>query len=106
MSWPGRRRARYLSSRIRVSALFASQLAAFLEDSAKVIFCVRHPVEVARSLLERDSIPIQVGLALWELYNVSVCSGFADRELHVVRYDQLLDDADVIRRVIGTRASI
>ncbi len=82
-------------------SLFASQLAAFLDDSAKVILCVRHPVEVARSLLERDSIPIQVGLALWELYNVSVCSGFAGRTVEVVRYDWLLEDPNVISGVLG-----
>ncbi|SJZ89736.1 sulfotransferase family protein [Novilysobacter spongiicola] len=35
------------------------------------IHVFRHPVEVASSLLRRDGMPIEVGLALWKLY---VCS--------------------------------
>ena len=81
--------------------LFASELATFLGDPAKVILCVRHPIEVARSLLARDSIPLQIGLALWESYNVAVCSGFAGRAVQVVGYDRLLDDAEVLSAVLG-----
>ena len=80
--------------------LFASELAAFLGEPAKVILCVRHPIEVARSLLARDSIPIQIGLALWESYNVAVCSGFAGRAVQAIRYDQLLDEPEVLSGVL------
>ena len=34
-----------------------------------IIACIRHPLEVAKSLEKRDKMPLQTGLALWEHYN-------------------------------------
>ena len=72
--------------------LFAAELRTMVLDSWPVVLAVRHPLEVARSLHDRDGLSIQAGLALWEIYNQSICAGFAGRPVHVVRYDALLDD--------------
>jgi len=34
------------------------------------VLVYRHPFQVARSLHKRDGIPMQVGMAMWELYNL------------------------------------
>lgn len=34
----------------------------------RIVVCVRHPLEVAYSLLERDYLPIRMGLSLWAAY--------------------------------------
>jgi len=82
--------------------LFAAELRTLLLDSWPVVVAVRHPLEVARSLHDRDGLSIQAGLALWEIYNQSICAGLAGRPVHVVRHDSLLDDADgVAGRLIG-----
>jgi hypothetical protein len=36
-------------------------------SNAGVLFSLRHPMAVARSLQARDGFPIQIGLALWEV---------------------------------------
>jgi hypothetical protein len=72
--------------------LFAAELRTMVLDDWPVVMAVRHPLEVARSLYDRDGLSIQAGLALWEIYNQSICVGFAGRPVHVVRYDTLVDD--------------
>jgi predicted nucleic acid-binding Zn-ribbon protein len=72
--------------------LFAAELRTLLPDDWPVVLMVRHPLEVARSLHDRDGLSIPAGLALWEIYNQSICSGLAGRPVHVLRYDSLIDD--------------
>lgn len=59
---------------------------------AVVLVAQREPVEVARSLLDRDGIPLDVGLALWEVY-VSRSLDLAARmpgRVQFVEYEELL----------------
>ncbi len=80
--------------------LFASELSALLDSSVVLVLAVRHPLDVAASLQATRSIPLGVGLALWEAYNVSVCSGLGGRPVHVVRYDELLEDGRVLETLL------
>ena len=50
----------------------------------------RNPVAVARSLQVRNEIPIAVGLALWELYNVRALAASADLPRVFSSYEDLL----------------
>ena len=50
----------------------------------------RNPVAVARSLEVRNEIPIAVGLALWELYNVRALAASADLPRVFSSYEDLL----------------
>lgn len=46
-----------------------------------IVACLRHPMNVARSLAKRDGIPISEGLAMWVEYNerlAEIVSGHAD----------------------------
>ncbi|HZT54468.1 MAG TPA: hypothetical protein VE995_08810, partial [Gaiellaceae bacterium] len=80
--------------------LFASELGLLLDSTAVFVLALRHPLEVARSLRAAQSTELSVGLALWELYNVAVCAGLAGRPVHVVRYDQLLEDDEVLEALL------
>ena len=54
----------------------------------------RNPLEVAHSLKARNRIPIRVGLALWELYNVHALQAATQLPLLRVTYEDLVGDPD------------
>lgn len=54
-----------------------------------VIFCLRNPLGVARSLARRDGIPIQAGLALWYEYNTRFVMNAPRLPLVIIDYDDL-----------------
>ncbi len=56
------------------------------------VFCVRHPLEVARSLERRDGLELPVGLALWERYQHRAVAGLTGLPVFVTSY------ADACRR--------
>ena len=56
------------------------------------IIVVRNPLQIARSLEKRKDGPIQVGLALWELYTRSIFRSLADCPRLFLSYDRLLSD--------------
>lgn len=85
--------------------LFASELPSVLGGTEGIVICVRHPLAVARSLRARDGIPLAIGLALWEAYNVVLCRGLTGRPVRVRLFDgdterrlPLRDFADQILR--------
>lgn len=53
------------------------------------LLVLRHPVDVARSLWLRDSMPLPVGLALWEHYICALLKSLGEQEAQVVHYDAL-----------------
>ena len=52
----------------------------------------RNPLEVARSLKARNDMPIPVGLALWEAYNVAAFDAAAGLPRLVVSYHDLMHE--------------
>ncbi len=64
------------------------------QDVASVLV-FRDPLEVADSLRARDRLPVQLGLALWETYNIRMLQARAGQPVTVVRYADLLADPDV-----------
>ena len=64
-------------------SLFASELPTILGSSEGIVVCVRHPLAVARSLRRSEGIPLTTGLALWELYNATICTGLSGRAVRV-----------------------
>ena len=65
-------------------SLFSSELESVIGPDVCFVLCVREPLAVARSLYERNGIPLRLGLALWETYNAAVCCGLAGQAVHVV----------------------
>ena len=62
----------------------------------------RNPIDVAHSLLARDGIPLDRGLALWELYTRSALAASSDLPRLIVSYDTVLaDPAAVTRRMLA-----
>ena len=52
----------------------------------------RNPLEVARSMERRNGLPLKVGLALWEAYNVQALKGTRGVPRVVVSYEELMRD--------------
>ena len=69
----------------------------------------RNPLEVAHSLKARNGIPVAVGLALWELYNVRALQAATELPLLRVTYEDLVGDpvrtAETIRLFLAERGS-
>lgn len=56
----------------------------------------RHPVAVAKSLLKRNGISIDVGVALWEQYVSGALRQTRNRPRLLVSYDRLIDSPAVV----------
>jgi hypothetical protein len=54
------------------------------------VLCVRNPLDVARSLGDRDGIPIADGIALWLTYVRAAVRNTADRPRLVFAFDDLI----------------
>jgi hypothetical protein len=54
------------------------------------VLVLRDPLEVARSLQARDSIPVMLGLAMWDRYLRSAAVGLAGLPTLVVEYNAML----------------
>ena len=72
----------------RLSALFPVWRAAL--ETPVCVHVFRSPHEVASSLQERNGIPVHVGLALWEAYNVRALVGAADVPRLFTSFEDLL----------------
>ena len=62
-------------------------------DALETPVCIhihRNPLEVAKSLRKRNDMPIPVGLALWETYNISALQASLGLPRHILSYEQLL----------------
>lgn len=68
-------------------------LAAWLPrlEMAQVVMPLRHPIEVAVSLQNRNGFPLDVGLALWEAYSLEAVRALGDHQVHLVRYEALIE---------------
>jgi hypothetical protein len=71
---------------------------------ADVVFvvCVRHPIEVAQSLLKRNGLTLPVGLALWEHYNTRIANLVQQRPHVCVSYADLVSDCATVTTRIAT----
>lgn len=66
----------------------------------RCVICLRHPLEVAESLRERDSISIDAGVTLWTRYLASALVNTAGCPRLLVRYeDYFRDPAAVVARL-------
>lgn len=71
-----------------------------LDLEVTVVLALRNPLEIARSLQERDGLSIPVGLALWETYTVGALNAAAaETRVHVFPYLQALDASAAARLV-------
>ena len=71
----------------------------FLRDPA-IVLIVRNPLEVARSLRRRHGFSTQVGLALWEAYNIAALKNSVRFPRVVIVYHELVSNpTGTIRRL-------
>lgn len=76
-----------------------------LAEGAAGVLVLRHPLEVARSLQQRDGFPVAVGLALWEAHLTQALRNTAGMARVTVRYDDLVrDPAAAGRRLLADLA--
>lgn len=59
---------------------------------AALLWCLRGPLEVAGSLCDRDDLPIEIGLALWEVYNASIARFAPDQPTLILPYADTVSD--------------
>lgn len=67
--------------------LFADALPA-----ARLLLIVRDPMSVAQSLWRRDDMPLSLGTALWEAYNLAALRSIRGRAAMIVSYSQMLTE--------------
>jgi hypothetical protein len=73
-------------------SLFLSELPSMLAGPERLTICVRHPLEVARSLAVAHDMPVSAGLALWEIYNCLITTGLAGRPARFFSLQRALED--------------
>ena len=56
----------------------------------RIILALRHPESVARSIEQRDRLPVQVGYLLWLQYYLHAARDSEQCERRVIRYEDLL----------------
>ena len=72
-----------------------------LVPALRLLVCVRHPVEVARSLAARDRMSIAAGLDLWLTYYSQLLADASPTGAVVTHYASYLENPDAeLRRVL------
>lgn len=72
-----------------------------LWPSLRIVVCVRHPLEVASSLLERNQFPLLRGLNLWLDYYRRLFDATSPAERVVTHYESYFRDPEAeLRRVL------
>jgi len=67
----------------------------------KVIICVRHPLEVALSLRNRNFLSYELALTLWAIYNRRVLEDASPQQRLVVHYDAFFRRPETeVRRIV------
>lgn len=62
---------------------------------AKIVYLYRHPQEVAYSLQRRQNIPLNVGRALWEYYNIYALNQSRGRPTYFVGLDDFIQQPEM-----------
>ena len=65
-----------------------------LLDGPKIVICLRPPEDVAESLLQRNGLPLEVGLKLWHDYNLSLLAATKPQQRIVTAYDLFFADPE------------
>lgn len=78
--------------RLSITAPFWMDILQAAERKTRVLICLRHPGEVARSLNHRDLTPIEKGVLIWFYYMISALTASADKGFLVVAYENMVHD--------------
>ncbi|MCD4742165.1 MAG: sulfotransferase, partial [Desulfobacteraceae bacterium] len=66
-------------------------LLAELNSYLSIVYVIRNPVDVAKSLAKRNKFPVEKSYGIWLNYNLSALKMLSDVQLVFISYDQLLD---------------
>lgn len=72
-----------------------------LAPSALVVFVYRAPLAVAKSLQKRNHFPLQMGLALWEIYNRRALEALRDSDFLRINFDSVIAGEDSLSRIVS-----
>ena len=56
------------------------------------ILAIRNPIEVAQSLKKRNSLPLELGLALWEKYTISALRVLGRKKYYIYDYNSFISN--------------
>jgi len=73
-----------------------------LSIELRVLFVVRNPLDVARSLHRRNGYPVDKGFGIWLHYNLAAMHDLAGLEVVWLSYDRFLDDWETELRRCAT----
>jgi hypothetical protein len=87
--------------------LLGSSIIRVLGERATIVLCLRHPLDVARSLHRSEGADLLHALAIWETYYATACRALGGHPVHVFWLPLALSRAevtlDLVRRVLGPR---
>lgn len=96
----------------RIDAAGSLALPVWLAEhpSARVVVCLRNPLEVATSLHRRHGMPLHAGLALWRRHVDALLDSTTEPQRMVVHYDAVRRDAVAatcrLATALGLRAPV
>ena len=71
------------------------QICAELRLTPQYVFCVRHPAQVARSLVRRDGMTAHDAAYRWMVYNSEAIRTLGDRKACILSYDEWFADGNL-----------
>ncbi|MFM7244496.1 MAG: glycosyltransferase [Planctomycetaceae bacterium] len=74
--------------------------------TARVVVCLRNPLEVAASLRDRHGVPIEAGLAAWSSHAHAILGATRPDRRIVIHYDTLRHDVVAAAMHLATRLSL
>jgi hypothetical protein len=85
------------------------QIFSEVDADVKIIICLRNPVQVARSLQQRDGLPADLGEYRWFTYMAELCESFGKEDVCAIEYeawfDSTADNATKLVRFLGLEKS-
>lgn len=76
-----------------------------IDELLHPVLTIRDPVEIAMSLSRRDGTPVHSALGSWEIHTTSLIASFSQREVTIVHYAQVLEDARAGAAAVEAAAS-
>ncbi len=73
-----------------------------IDELFMTVLTVRHPLEIAQSLAQRDGTPLALGLAMWELHTTGLLSFLNGRTAIVAPYEQLIATPEIAVLIVNS----
>ncbi len=92
----------------RVSKLFKFWKRVFCDMDINVhyVWCLRHPLSVAQSLLKRNKTPIRKGYLVWLSYNLALAQELQQLPVIALDYDRLMETPEAVLQQLAQHVNL